>query len=155
MIDMCVYQQVQYLGKIRGHVFRHQKASGKLATRLMAFGDDDDDDGASSKKKRRKMAASSASAAARHVKPSVMSRFVGADTSGVTRVSELFAGRELCVHVGAATAGRGRSKAELEKLVAQYGGSIAQNPGQLQHFVTRCNRMTSGVGSQAWHISVV
>ena len=74
---------------------------------------------------------------------------MGADTSGVTRVSELLAGREVCVHVGAASAGRGRSKAELEKLVAEYGGSIAQNPGQLQHAVTRCNRKRSGCGSQA------
>ena len=103
--------------------------------------DDDDDDAASSKKKRRKMTTS-----ARYVKPSVMSRFVGVDTSNVTRLSELFAGREMCVLNTSA----GRSKADVEKKVVEYGGTIAQNPGTSRLMTERWS--WNQVDGDAWSL---
>ena len=94
-----------------------QKASGKLATKLLTMGEADD----APKSKRRRVT----SAAARSVKPTLLSRFVGVDAADVTKVSEMLSGREICVVNTPADV----SKADVEKQVLAFGGSIAQNPG--------------------------
>ena len=54
-----------------------------------------------------------------------MSRFVGVDAADVTKVSEMLSGKEICVVNAPADV----SKAEVERQVLAFGGSIAQNPG--------------------------
>ena len=72
------------------------------------------------KSKRRRVTSS-----ARNARPTLMSRFVGVDAADVTKVSEMLSGKEICVVNAPADV----SKAEVERQVLAFGGSIAQNPG--------------------------
>ncbi|XP_071791788.1 DNA ligase 4-like [Asterias amurensis] len=91
-----------------------QSSEGKLATRHAGMGVEDE---VPSKKKK---------ASSRIAKPvGVAARFMAADVSEVTKVSEMFADREFCI-VNNPTS---HSKADLEKKIVEYGGQVAQNPG--------------------------
>ncbi|XP_022104577.1 DNA ligase 4-like [Acanthaster planci] len=91
-----------------------QASEGKLATKYAGLEGDED---VPSKKRK---------VATRTAKPvGVAARFMAADVSEVTKVSEMFAEREFCVINGPPS----HSKTELEKKIVEYGGQVVQNPG--------------------------
>nr|KAG5701196.1 hypothetical protein BaRGS_023305 [Batillaria attramentaria] len=104
-----------------------QKSGGKLAGVRFELGEGDGGEGATeagpSKKKRR--------IAPRTTQPRLMARFRGADVSDVEQVSQLLAGREVCVMNGPSDF----PKAELERKVVELGGTFVQNPGHTTSFV--------------------
>ncbi|KAK2168896.1 hypothetical protein LSH36_13g04032 [Paralvinella palmiformis] len=88
-----------------------QKCSGKLTGRLMEANEEEP------VKKRQRITS-------RHVRPTVMAQFRGIDVTNVTKISEIFSGKEFCVINGTST----QSKSDLEKKIVEFGGSIIQNP---------------------------
>ncbi|XP_046387082.1 DNA ligase 4 [Ischnura elegans] len=86
-------------------------ASGKLYSRHI--GDDD-----TSPRKRMKMASVR--------KASLPEKFRGIDASALEMISDSLQGKEICVLNG----NEKFSKQQLETLVVQFGGTIAQNPGR-------------------------
>lgn len=89
------------------------KASGKLATKHLDFGHDEPQG------KKRK--------AVPKVKKiiGVMDHFKAPDLSNVSRLSTIFEDVEFCVMTGTEKC----SKKELESKIAEFGGSVVQNPG--------------------------
>uniref|UniRef100_A0A8D0E747 DNA ligase n=1 Tax=Salvator merianae TaxID=96440 RepID=A0A8D0E747_SALMN len=89
------------------------KASGKLATRHL-----DVDDNEPQEKKRKTIS---------KVKKKIglVDHFKAPDLSSISRVSSIFEDVEFCVMTGT----RSYSKNELESKIAEYGGSVVQNPG--------------------------
>eukprot|EP00105_Crassostrea_gigas_P041960 XP_019926108.1 PREDICTED: DNA ligase 4-like isoform X2 [Crassostrea gigas] len=59
------------------------------------------------------------------IRPTLGAQFQAADLSDVTQTSKIFEGKEFCVINGPSSL----SKAAIEKKVAEYGGSVVQNPG--------------------------
>ncbi|XP_061463551.1 DNA ligase 4 [Rhineura floridana] len=88
------------------------KASGKLATKHLDIGDDEPQD-----KKRKTVP--------KIKKIGLMDCFKAPDLSNVNQISSIFENVEFCVMTGT----RNSSKYELESKIAEYGGSIVQNPG--------------------------
>ncbi|CAH1249356.1 LIG4 [Branchiostoma lanceolatum] len=112
-----------------------KNAEGKLASRHAGI----DDSGEPSKKKRRTVV--------RVEKPiTVAPQFKAADTSKVQQVSAIFEDREFCIINGPPEHG----KADLERKVVAYGGTVVQAPGPdtscvLAHKVNvRVNNIISG-----------
>ncbi|XP_062971961.1 DNA ligase 4 [Elgaria multicarinata webbii] len=95
------------LNQLRG------KASGKLATKHLEIVDEP-------KEKKRKTV--------QKVKKTIglIDHFKSPDLSKVNKVSSIFEDIEFCVMTGTGK----YSKYELESKIAEYGGSIVQNPGQ-------------------------
>lgn len=91
-----------------------EKSGGKLAGRHAEIGEMEEEP----KKKKRKIVT-------RHVKPTVGSRFRGINTENIEKISEMLAGKEVCVINGSAA----HPKSDLEKKVVEFGGTIVQNPG--------------------------
>lgn len=59
------------------------------------------------------------------IRPTLGAQFQAAELSDVTQTSKIFEGKEFCVINGPSSL----SKAAIEKKVAEYGGSVVQNPG--------------------------
>jgi len=89
-----------------------QKSEGKLAKCNI----NEDPVGEPSKKKRKTFATS---------KPALPSRFQSIDVSTVSKISDLFSGKEICVVNGPKT----HPKSSLETLIVQNGGNVVQHPG--------------------------
>lgn len=88
----------------------------KLVSRHVHLDDEEEIDSPTKKKRR----------VVRTDKPVLIgSQFKAADVSGLTKVSELFNGLEMCVVNGPST----HSKQALEKLIVEHGGTIVQHPG--------------------------
>lgn len=56
----------------------------------------------------------------------IAGQFKAADTSGVEVVSQLLAGKEICVMSGF----KNMTRADIEKKVVKFGGKVVQNPGK-------------------------
>jgi hypothetical protein len=80
--------------------------------------EDDEGDGASPTKKRKGGRVA--------VKATVGAAFRQADLRDVQRRVNAFSGREVCIMDNAT------NKAKLERIVAELGGTVVQNPGQLR-----------------------
>ncbi|XP_005097120.1 DNA ligase 4 [Aplysia californica] len=90
-----------------------EKSGGKLTGSRFELGDEVEP----AKKKRRKVVT-------RAVRPTLMAQFQGADTSKVTKMSEVLEGKEFCVINGPSSF----PKQELEKKIVEFGGTVVQNP---------------------------
>ncbi len=62
----------------------------------------------------------------RIAKPVVSSRFIGVDTTNVIKIGDFFREKEFCVIIG----NDKYDKLMLEKNIAEYSGTIVQNPGK-------------------------
>uniref|UniRef100_A0A914W548 DNA ligase IV n=1 Tax=Plectus sambesii TaxID=2011161 RepID=A0A914W548_9BILA len=92
-----------------------QECDGKLAQRKRMEINDDDNDGSSPAKKRR--------GGRVVVKPTVEAAFLQSDLRDVKRKANAFNGREVCIMDNSA------NKGNLERIVAELGGTVVQNPG--------------------------
>ncbi len=95
-----------------------QDCDGKLAQRKRLGNEEDEGDGGSPTKKRKGGRVA--------VKATVGAAFRQADLRDVQRKVNAFSAREVCVMDNAS------NKAKLERIVAELGGTVVQNPGQLQ-----------------------
>uniref|UniRef100_A0A2P2I750 DNA ligase 4 n=1 Tax=Hirondellea gigas TaxID=1518452 RepID=A0A2P2I750_9CRUS len=106
-----------------------QEASGKLAVHHLP----EDSDGVGSGKKGVVQGAQLTTRGA-----ALPLHFTPADLSSVTQTGSALAGKEVCVLDGA---GAGHTKQQLERMVAEAGGSVTQNPGS-DTFCVVCSKST-------------
>jgi hypothetical protein len=75
----------------------------------------------------------------RSSRPVVSSRFKGIDTSNIEKIGEFFCDKEFCVIMG----DDNYDKSTLEKHIAEYSGTIVQNPGEFTNrvlYISKCNK---------------